>query len=72
MIKPRRLLQQQQGLEAEKAFVERFKNVFKVDSTGDDSLVPIRLSTATHESMEDTPLLKCFLLVVFYCRVIIS
>lgn len=30
----RKLLQQQQGLEAEKAFVERFKNVFKVDSTG--------------------------------------
>lgn len=68
----RRLLQQQQGLEAEKAFVERFKNVFKVDSTGHDSLVPIGLSTATHESMEDTPLLKCFLFVVFYCRVIIS
>ena len=27
---------------------------------------------ATHESMEDTPLLKCFLFVVFYCRVIMS
>ena len=36
------------------------------------AVVPIGLSTATHESMEDTPLLKCFLLVVFYCRVIIS
>ena len=27
---------------------------------------------ATHESMEDTPLLKCFLFVIFYCRVIMS
>ena len=36
------------------------------------AVVPIGLSTATHESMEDTPLLKCFLFVIFYCRVIMS
>ncbi len=34
MIFFRKLLQQQQGLEAEKAFVERFKNVFKVEQIG--------------------------------------